>query len=348
MRYLLISFSVLILASSSLYSNPISLWDNMQLTENHPTAIMNDFFIPEDITLENDALKGNIFQPETWYIEGFFNNSYSMVFILTLLQGLTREALLAGLYIYKDGHISYETRTLVYSPNVKYSLDKPLVKIEEKEVMAGYLDDDGRINYNVSFENNGVGIHLHFYNRTQGWQGKMGDGWWLAIPDLEILGTLTLQGENIPVTGRGYHDHNIFHPRSPLRERGYSDGKFHGDNLSFVWGKIFHTQHDTDTLAILSTEGYYISIPQPQLLINETSYVFDHGHRIPTEISISFRSETEDEIEGSLVMTSKDFHHIRLPFLFYWRYHAQVQGTISMNGVTYEIEKEGMMELMLY
>ena len=348
MRYDIIILIGIILAPYSFHCSTVSLWDNAPCAKDCSVAGMDDFFIPEDIVLENDALTGKLYHPETWYVEGFFNNNYSMVFIITLIQGLTQEVVLMGLYIYENGQLTYETRAFTHSSHVTYSTETPLVIIDGKEVMRGYVDDNGRISYNVSFEHEGIGIHLDFHNRTQGWQGKMGDGWWLAIPDLDASGTVTINGTITAVEGRGYHDHNIFHPRSPFHERGYSDGKFHGDTLSFVWGKIFHSQLDTDTLGIVSNKGKYMSIPQTTLLIVENSHIIDHGHRIPTEVSISFHGSAEDAIKGSLVMTATGFHHIRLPFLFYWRYHVLVNGTLTLNGIVYEIGEVGMMELMLY
>jgi hypothetical protein len=113
-----------------------------------------------------------------------------------------------------------------------------------------------------------------------------------------------------------------------------------------VWGKILHNPWDTDNLAIVSNNGSFISIPQETLTIHETDSIYDHGYPIPIEISITIR--LGETINVSLIMAADTFHHIRLPFLNYWRYHAHVSGRITLEGKDYTIDAVGMMELMRY
>lgn len=305
-----------------------------------------DFFIPGNITLGDDAFQGIPFHPETWYAEAFFNNSYSMVFIVTIFSTPRGGMALAGLYLYCNGILEYEERTLTCSPNYEYSQDTPLMSIQGETLLEGWIDENGQITYRLRFEKNKYGIQLILRNETQGWQGKMGRGWWLAIPELEVEGILILGGESLSVNGKGYHDHNIFDPRSPVMEQGYSDGKFQCHNLSLVWGKILHKPWDTDDLAIVSSNGSFMSVPQDALTIRETARIYDHGYPIPMEISIIIR--LGEKINVSLIMAADTFHHIRLPFLHYWRYHVHVSGSIILEGKDYTIDTMGIMEFMRY
>jgi len=182
-----------------------------------------DFFIPKNISLGDDALQGIPFHPETWYAEAFFNNSYSMVFIVTIFSTLRGGMALTGLYLYSNGTLEHEERILAWSPNYEYSQDTPLVNIQGETLLEGWIDENGQIAYRLRFEKNRYGIHLILRNETRGWQGTMGKGWWLAIPELTVEGILILGGESLSVTGEGYHDHNIFDLRSPVIEQGYSD-----------------------------------------------------------------------------------------------------------------------------
>jgi len=305
-----------------------------------------DFFIPEDITLGDDAFHGTPFHPETWYAEAFFNNSYSMVFIVTIFPTYKGGIAITGLYLYRNGILEYEERTWTLSPNYEYSRDTPLVNIRGETLLEGWLDEHGQITYRLRFEKNKYGMHLILKNETRGWQGKMGRGWWLAIPELKVEGILILGDEHLSVTGEGYHDHNIFDLRSPLMEQGYSDGKFQCQNLSLVWGKILHKPWDTDAFAIVSNNGSFIPVPQERLTIRETTQIFDHGYRIPTEISIIIR--LGEKINVSLIMAADNFHSIRLPFLHYWRYHVHVSGRMILEGKEHIINTWGIMEFMRY
>ena len=305
-----------------------------------------DFFIPENITLCDDAFHGIPLHPETWYAEAFFNNSYSIVFIITIFSTYRGGMALTGLYLYLNGSLECEERTWTLYPNYEYARDRPMVSIQGETLLEGWQDENGQIIYRINFENNKYGIHLTLRNETQGWQGKMGRGWWLAIPELEVKGILTLGDKHLSVTGKGYHDHNIFDLRSPLEEQGYSDGKFQCHNLSLVWGKILHKPWDTDVLAIVSNTGSFMSIPQETLTIRETAHIYDHGYNIPTEISIIIRQG--EKINVSLIMAADNFHHIRLPFLHYWRYHVHVSGMIILEGKEHTIDNQGIMEFMRY
>lgn len=306
----------------------------------------SDFFIPGNITLGDDAFHGEAFHPETWYAEAFFNNSYSMVFIVTIFPTYRGGMALTGFYLYRNGILEYEERTWTLSPNYESSQDTPLVSIKGEMLLEGWLGENGQITYRLRFEKNKHGIHLIMRNETRGWQGKMGKGWWLAIPELKVEGVLILGDEHLPVEGKGYHDHNIFDLRSPLMEQGYSDGKFQCQNLSLVWGKILHKPGDTDVLAIVSNNGSFMPVPQETLTIHETAKIFDHGYHIPTKVSIII--SLGEKINVSLIMAADNFHHIRLPFLHYWRYHVHVSGKVILEGNEHTIETVGIMEFMRY
>ncbi|KAA0001664.1 MAG: hypothetical protein FE048_05085 [Thermoplasmata archaeon] len=318
---------------------------NVPLEKNVPT-IVDEFFTPENITLKDDAFHVFPLHVETWYYEAFFNNNYSMVFITTVLSNGKIGLTLTGFYIYRNGHLEYKDRVITPSPFFFVSTEKPLIKIFGKEIINGDIDVEGNLFYIISFKKNGYGISLTFINETKGWKGNMSRGWWLAVPQCKVMGNLIIKDEIIRVEGEGYHDHNIFPLFTPLVERGYIDGKLIQGSFSIVWGKIFHTRWHNDTFAVISKKGKYISIPQKDITIKEYSYIYDHGRFIPTKVNFSFN--TSNEMEGFLHMKAEDFHHIRLPFLWYWRYHVIVKGRVKIGKDEMEINKREMMELMIY
>lgn len=308
-------------------------------------AIIDKFFVPENITLEDDAFHVYPMHVETWYYECFFNNDYSMVFIVTVLSNGKIGLALTGLYIYRNGHLEYVGRVVTPSPFFSVSTEKPLIKISGKEIINGYIDETGNISYIISFKNDGYGIFLSFVNETRGWKGRMSKGWWLAVPKCKVRGNITIKNDVMEVEGEGYHDHNIFPLYTPLIERGYIDGKLLGNSFSIVWGKIYHNRWNNDTFAVISKNGKYISIPQEDISIKEKSFIYSHGRFIPTEVNFSFNIS---DVKGFLNMRAKDFHHIRLPFLWYWRYHVITTGRIRIGENEIMINEMEMMELMIY
>lgn len=304
------------------------------------------FFIPEDITLEDDAFHVFPLHVEDWYFEAFFYNNYSMVLIVTVLSNGQLGMALTGFYLYHNGHLEYTDRVVALTPLFSVSEHRPFIQMFGEDVIRGDIDEAGNLWYTLSFEKDGYGVSLIFVNETKGWKGQMSLGWWLAVPQCHVEGDLVLGGDVVAVNGMGYHDHNIFLLSAPLFERGYIDGKLLDESFSIVWGNMLHTRWRNSTFAVMSREGKYYSLPQKNISIREASYIRANGRRIPTEVSFSFHAS--DEIHGFLHMTAVDFHHIRLPFLRYWRYHVLVEGTISIEGVEQNIKKWDMMELMMY
>ncbi len=316
------------------------------MKEKKDTISIEEFFTPEDITLADDAFHVFPLHVEDWYYEAFFNNNYSIVLIVTILSNGAMGIALTGFYIYNNGHLEYTDRIVTLSPFFSVSEKKPLIKIFGEEIINGDSDEMENLCYAISFEKDGYGLSLTFINETKGWKGKMGRGWWLAVPRCKVEGNLILGGEVVDVTGKGYHDHNIFLLSTPLLERGYIDGKLLDDSFSIVWGNIFHTRWHNDTFAIMSKDGRYFSIPQEKIVLREDSYICDHGRFIPTEVYFSFN--ITNEIRGFLYMKAEDFHHIRLPFLWYWRYHVIVEGKVKIGKDEKEIKNRDMVELMIY
>lgn len=306
-----------------------------------------DGFTPENMSIGDDSFHSNLpLHAETWYFEGIFSNGYSMVFIITLLSSDGNAGIaLEGLYIYSSGHLKIMERKLSFSFNA--SDEKPLIKISGSTVMEGFIDRSGNLFYNISFESGENGIELHFINQTEGWQGEMGAGWWLAVPGLHVTGKMKLNGDEISVEGKGYHDHNIFSLLTPLTERGYADGKIMHGTTSIVWGYIMHGMRNADVFAILSENGSYIAISPGSMEIKFSSYIYDHGRKIPTEVFISI-NDTKNAIFAELHVTSIGFHHIRLPFLRYWRYHVRTEGKIRIGECDEDIDEIDIMERMLY
>ena len=124
------------------------------------------------------------------------------------------------------------------------------------------------------------------------------------------------------------------------------DGKILHGPVSIVWGYLMHSIWDAGTFAILSEDGRYMAVSLGSTKITFSSYVYNHGI-IPTEVFVSI-NDSENGISARLHMTAVDFHHIRLPFLHYWRYHVKIEGEISTLSHNKKVDEIGIMERMLY
>lgn len=305
------------------------------------------YFVPGDMTLEADGFHGERpLHAETWYYEALFDG-WSTVFIVTLLSrpdGHTGVAM-AGLYLYMDGHLAASERLLTTSFTASSS--RPRITLEGTPVIEGHINREENLAYTVSFEHNGHAVDLQFVNRTKGWMGEMGRGWWLAVPELHVTGTVTLDGCSHAVEGGGYHDHNVFSLLNPLLERGYLDGKMTSNHFSLVWGHIMESRRCTHSFAILSQDGDYLAPGPDALHLSFSSHIWDNGSRIPTVCTVSVNDQANG-VTGRLWMNATSVHHIRLPLLRYWRYHVEVTGWLRSPSRHEVISEHGMMEYMRY
>ncbi|MGC9307606.1 MAG: hypothetical protein ACP5FL_02380 [Thermoplasmatota archaeon] len=305
------------------------------------------YFMPGDMSLEDDGFhEERGLHAETWYYEALFDGR-SMVFIVSVLSlpdGRTGMAM-AGLYLYRQGQLIATERHTTASFTA--ALNRPYITLDDTPVIEGDLDQEGDLVYDVSFTRNGIGVELRFVNQSKGWMGDMGRGWWLAVPELQVTGTMTLDGRSHAVTGTGYHDHNVFSLLNPLLERGYLDGKMTAVQFSLVWGHILESRLKTHSFAIVSEDGGYLGLGPDAVDISFASYTWDNGTRIPTTCTITIDDPTHG-ITGTIWMNATAMHHIRLPLLRYWRYHVEVTGWLQSPSHHEVLDERGMMEYMLY
>ncbi|MBS3772961.1 MAG: hypothetical protein KGY55_02030 [Candidatus Thermoplasmatota archaeon] len=306
------------------------------------------YFVPGDMTLADDGFhEERMLHVETWYYEALFDGSQSMVFIVTVLSrsdGHTGMAM-AGLYLYRHGRLVAAERLITASFTA--SFDRPSVMLRDQHMVDGYLGREGHLVYDLLFEHNGTGIALHCVNQTRGWMGDMGRGWWLAVPELQITGIVTMDGQSHTVTGTGYHDHNVFSLLNPLLEHGYLDGKMTSEHFSLVWGHILERRTRAHSFAVVSENGDYHPLGPDDVDLTFSSYVWDNGSRIPTVCTLIIH-DVEHDITGTIWMNATTMHHIRLPLLRYWRYHVRVTGWLSSPTHHEAIDARGMMEYMRY
>jgi hypothetical protein len=324
---------------------PDAPWDSK------PAWLSDDpYFVPVDMSLADDGFHdGWPVHAETWYFEALFDggSNMSMVFIVSLLSlpdGCTGVAM-AGLHLYQDGRLAALERVMTTSYTA--ASDRPRITLQGETVIEGTVNEAGNLCYRIDFQRNDSGVALQFVNQTQGWMGDLGRGWWLAVPELGVTGTVTVDGATAAVTGTGYHDHNVFSLLSPLLEQGYLDGKMTAEHFSLVWGHIMESRTRTHSFAVVSEHGDYLALGPDAVDISFSSYVWDNGSRIPTVCTIIVHDEA-DGLAGRIWMNATAVHHIRLPLLRYWRLHVDVEGWLSSPSHHAAIGEQGMMEYMRY
>ncbi len=291
-----------------------------------------------DITLQDDAFHADLpLHIETWYFEAIFESNESMVFMITSLGSESKGILMIGVHFYENGKIVYEKRDMYTS--FYLSSETPYIVAEGNEIMKGFLNEEGKICYNISYTTSSISFNLYFENTTKGW--KSNDGW-LAIPNMRVEGNILINGKEKNVNGKGYHDHNIFFLLSPFVKRGYMDGKIMMSNFSVVWAKLMKNVFMQEDFVIFSNSSYNL-IENVSIICYD--YEINHGKLIPTSFHISAANEN---VVINISLRAISVHFIRLPLLHYWRYHVHATGKIKMEGGTIEVDTFDIMEYMLF
>jgi hypothetical protein len=121
-----------------------------------------------------------------------------------------------------------------------------------------------------------------------------GLGWVVAMPRAKVKGTLTVDGQKIPVEGEGYHDHNWASgaaggPGGGVGASGWLWGRNHFGRHTLVWsagnvgGLVIVGRDDkiiaisdraTSSTADFSSEGYPVKYPRAiELNFNEPGVI---------------------------------------------------------------------------
>ncbi|UCD13736.1 MAG: hypothetical protein JSW60_09310, partial [Thermoplasmatales archaeon] len=227
------------------------------------------------------------------------------------------------------------------------SEEKPILKICNKTIITGDIDNvTNSWIYNVSFATEGRAVDLQYTSITKGWKVGIRGGWWLAIPRLNVTGTISFNGKNMTVSGEGYHDHNWFHIYTPLIQKGWHFSKIVGDTLCVTWAKVMKTRFSGEIIAVLNQgQKDPLMLNPDDFKLTITEYMIDHRICIPKNFSIEIKS---DRLCVDVKMETLNVRHLWLLLLTHWKYHLRTIGTITLDGFTEKIENIGISELMRF
>ena len=189
-----------------------------------PAPLSPAAFQPGDIDDASHELPpGEAF--EWWYFDASFDNGYSMVMSWQMANMKLKGVIIPFRVI----------QFAIYDPQGKKTAVSPMFRVDDYNASKTSCDVTMGSNhlqgsypmYNIDFIDKGLGCKLSFENLTQGFRYPPDGityfshspdrymGWVIAQPKARVTGKLVLDGNEIPVTGVGYHDHNWGNTRLP-------------------------------------------------------------------------------------------------------------------------------------
>ena len=204
--------------------------------------------------------------------------------------------------------------------------------------------------YHVSSDLGDLSVRLQFQGTIKGYKGRILRGWYgPELPKATVNGTLILNGEQINVSGLGYHEHAWgIHP--PVWEYGWHWGKIVSDSFSLFWVKMMQTRwREQQRFAILGQDqSDYIHIHPENIRFKATNYTINNRRIIPAKFILNI-TDPKNSIYINLTMETINIHLVSGRINRYWRYHVRVNGQITYGSITETlINKIQIMELVRF
>ena len=300
----------------------------------------------ENITFNDSCYKGtNLSCPlEWWYFDAMFQNGYSVEFHINIGAANDIGVISPMINVYKEGNLIFHNDEFLYLNHFQSYEDKPIIKLDEKKIINGFIDKDGKLIFYLNYSIDNCSIDLKFEEITQGWKSKIIDLWWWGVlmPNSKVTGSIELDNNIVEVQGNGYLEH-AWDGKIPM-VWGWYWGKFIGNNMSIIWSEIFKNPWDRYLIMVLNEDhGSYYNIPYKNITIHLKDYQWNDGWIIPT--SFNFEANTNDIKINLQAKSITIIHQISLLSFNYWRYHVNIVGTIQLGNNIEYIDNIQIMDL---
>jgi predicted secreted hydrolase len=309
----------------------------------------------QDIELKDDAFHGShhYFSVEWWYFDAILNDDYDLHAGFKVYSFRNFGVVYPILEIYKERDLIVKILKPYLIESFSASMSYPFVKVDGQPIIWFDMEEfntTGRWKYTVSVNRNNDGINLTFIGTTKGWKYTImgGEEWAVILPKADVFGTITVDGEIINVTGRGYHDHNWnFTIGTKVRQWGWHWGRLTGETNSLIFAWFIKSPFVYDNIVVLNKDsGGYVELNPKDIKLSFTNYIFRDGTLIPSHFKLSIDNNS---LKVDILMNAISIYLIGSPIVRYWRYFVNVNGFISHDDdIDYFIESVQMFEVMRF
>lgn len=269
---------------------------------------------------------------EWWYFDARFDNGYSCVATFHWRNPFTFP------------HIP-TVQVFIYTPDGKKHIGMAAIDVKEcssspekcdVKMGSNFARQEGN-NYVISMRARKFGVDLTYSREVQGWkqngtgylfdQGGKKQGWVIAAPRSAVKGTIHIDGTDVPVSGRGYHDKNWANSNIEDCFSGWYWGRLYSNDYTLIYYWLFPADNRQPVISrLLLAKG-----GEPVLLTNDYKLTVEKsekcettGRDIPMKIVISSKEGADVRFKCELV-TSNVLERDKLPKQsahdqFHWRF----------------------------
>ena len=309
-------------------------------------------FIPRDITLADDGFHKSkaLMYTEWWYFDAEFENGYSTQISVRVNSAFHKILkIFLRLDVYKDGRLLSQNIESVSKKRFQAFKEKPVVLIDNKEVIKGFQDKKtGNYVFEVNVNLKNASVKLKFDGCTKGWKGTVPvSSWAVILPKANVNGTLKINKDVINVNGYGYHDHNWEFTPSAIFNFGWFWGKIVSRKYTITWATIFKNKKKGEPLVVINKDnGNYFNIEPKNIFFTGKEINKENRKYIPHYFQLKAKNK---KVEFDISMKVIDIHFIKVMRIFnYWRYHTKCTGYIKIDGETENINQIHMIEFIRF
>jgi len=332
-------------------------------TADKPFPIDPTAFQPKDIDDASHELPpGEAF--EWWYFDASFDNGYSMV-TSWQMANMKLEGVLIPFRVIQFA---------IYDPRGKKTAVSPMFTVDNYSASKTSCDVTMGSNhlkgnypqYNIDFLEGDLGCKLSLENLTQGFRNppdgvsyfsRQPDryiGWVITQPKAKVTGKLILNGNEIPVTGVGYHDHNWGNCPLPDLYNFWYWGRILSTDYTFVYsvGETSDVVGSRPTSAIVAFKGHDLVDLSDKIYADASDLTLDKLTGINYPKTLVLRMESP-AVKGTVTHKVKDLVESALTPLAvpgggrgYLRFLSDCDIRLNVNGEKIETEAPLIHEYM--
>jgi predicted secreted hydrolase len=296
---------------------------------------------------------------EWWYFDASFENGYHMVAAFHYRNLFLRPMSPSlQLFIYRPDGTRLENYELVPPERASADPDYCCVTMGESRVrdMGDYYLLDLRIK--------DCGAGLTFRNEVPPWKPGQGfnykdedsgmtAGWVVPVPHGAVEGELFIEGERVPVSGKGYHDHNWGNYPCHRTFRGWYWGRIHHERYTVDYGWVLPREKDAPVaspLMIARPGEIVLSTDRVRAKLRDTRVDGESGHEFAGRLTLGTRElgvEMELDIRTDRILESARLPRVTERDQHYYRFLADYDMRLAVDGSEDRVKGEMLHEYII-
>lgn len=321
----------------------------------------------EDGVHFEDSSARNYF--ELWYFDAHLEGGYVFVGFLHASEPMTHKPFVEIHIYHPDGHKVSEQKHYGLK-DVKAESNMCDVRIGENRAYMENLKENGMADYRVSISEGSLSADLKFSGEVPPWRPGKGRtyygekgffAWIVAMPKASVEGTVTIDGKEMKVRGRGYHDHNWGTVDVKMIVRYWYWGRIYSDDFTLLYAFIRAGKRygyaASKPLMLAKERDIILSSGEMELMDSDFRFNAAANRDYPQKLNIEIPDRLSLALEVKSVIDTHDFlgeYNKALRWMInrfigrpgYFRFDSEFELKIDFNDIDYRSTGKTLNEMV--